>query len=130
MLSGVRPASTPSVDSITSATTAGEGRQVITMSQLRAKSAGDWAGLAPAATSWAIAFGSRSRTIVDVPLRTADESVGDSCCELKAFEWRVPLGAESICGHGASGYLAGNGLLSAFGMSFLAAESFLTKPAD
>ncbi|MBT4949672.1 MAG: hypothetical protein HOK48_08735 [Actinobacteria bacterium] len=49
---------------------------------------------------------------------------------LKAFKWRVPLGAESICGHGASGYLAGNGLLSAFGMSFLAAESFLTKPAD
>jgi fumarate reductase flavoprotein subunit len=32
--------------------------------------------------------------------------------------------AAGISGHGAAGYLAGNGLLSAFGMSFLAAESF------
>lgn len=38
--------------------------------------------------------------------------------------------AAGISGHGASGYLAGNGLLSAFGMSFLAAESFLTEPSD
>lgn len=38
--------------------------------------------------------------------------------------------ASGISGHGASGYLAGNGLLSAFGMSFLAAESFLAKPSD
>ncbi len=32
--------------------------------------------------------------------------------------------AAGISGHGASGYLAGNGLLSAFGMSFLAANTF------
>jgi fumarate reductase flavoprotein subunit len=37
--------------------------------------------------------------------------------------------AAGISGHGASGYLAGNGLLSAFGMSFLAAESFISKPS-
>ncbi len=36
--------------------------------------------------------------------------------------------AAGISGHGASGYLAGNGLLSAFGMSFLAAESILPQP--
>jgi fumarate reductase flavoprotein subunit len=35
--------------------------------------------------------------------------------------------AVGISGHGAAGYLAGNGLLSALGLSFLAAESVARK---
>jgi fumarate reductase flavoprotein subunit len=37
--------------------------------------------------------------------------------------------AAGISGHGASGYLAGNGLLPAFGLAFLAAEHVAADPS-
>jgi fumarate reductase flavoprotein subunit len=36
--------------------------------------------------------------------------------------------AEGISGHGAGGYLAGNGLLPAFGLAYLAADHVATRP--
>lgn len=41
-----------------------------------------------------LALGIAMNVAVGEDMVTADESVGDSGCELEAFEWRVPLGAE------------------------------------
>ncbi|MDA9334197.1 hypothetical protein N9R12_01655 [Actinomycetota bacterium] len=41
-----------------------------------------------------LALGIAMNIAVGEDVVTADESVGDSGCELEAFEWRVPLGAE------------------------------------
>src|SRR5215469_7781594 len=67
---GDSPASTPPAASITSADTAGEGRQVMTTSTASASARGPAAAPAPRLTKAATRRGSRSRTVSATPCRS------------------------------------------------------------